>query len=207
MDVFIRRHDLSPAEENCIKERQSRVKQALQRHGIPETHVPRVALLGSGGGERASVALLGVVRELAMGDLLDCFLYMVGVSGSTWCMASLYEDSKWSQRAAKVISRALMNMSEGEGVTFSEAVQWLKKRDEEGDLSLTDFWAVLASKIKGEHLETRLLQGDEGDGTNPYPLYSANEMACYEKEHKNKTVASLVPLTGAKNAKENRIIS
>jgi len=46
--------------------------------------VPNIALLGSGGGERAMVGLLGSLDQLQKIGLLDCVLYLSGVSGSTW---------------------------------------------------------------------------------------------------------------------------
>ncbi len=46
--------------------------------------VPNIALLGSGGGQRAMVALLESLVQLDKAGLLDCILYLSGVSGSTW---------------------------------------------------------------------------------------------------------------------------
>ena len=46
--------------------------------------VPHIALLGSGGGQRASVALMGALHQMGQDDLLDPLLYMGGVSGSSW---------------------------------------------------------------------------------------------------------------------------
>ena len=46
--------------------------------------VPHIALLGSGGGQRAAVALLGSLQQMGQDDLLDTLLYMGGVSGSGW---------------------------------------------------------------------------------------------------------------------------
>ncbi|KAL2086785.1 hypothetical protein ACEWY4_017853 [Coilia grayii] len=117
------------------------VEGCLHSHGIDckPNNPPRVALLGSGGGQRAQSALLGVLRQLGEDNLLDSFLYLAGVSGSTWAMASLYNDLHWSKNPADSTSRVLRSMSEGKGVTLSEGIQWLKQRDEEGDLSLADF--------------------------------------------------------------------
>ncbi|KAL2086774.1 hypothetical protein ACEWY4_017833 [Coilia grayii] len=145
---------------------------------------PRVALLGSGGGQRAQIALLGVLRQLGEDNLLDSFLYLAGVSGTTWAMASLYDDAQWSKNAPSVVRGALQSMSEGSSSSFSECVQWLRRRDAEGDLSLTDFWGVVACNyFKGVPLETRTLaEEDQGDGANPYPLYSAVERVLLDNE-------------------------
>ncbi len=49
-----------------------------------QKEVPNIALLGSGGGQRAMVGLLGSLVQLDKAGLLDCILYLSGVSGSTW---------------------------------------------------------------------------------------------------------------------------
>ncbi|XP_062390861.1 cytosolic phospholipase A2 gamma-like [Sardina pilchardus] len=133
-------------------------------------NVPHVALLGSGGGQRAHIGFLGVMRQLGREHLLDCMQYVAGVSGSTWCMSSLYQDPQWTQHAEEATNKALLSMSEGEGVTFHDGVQWMKQRYAEGDFSLTD----LAQ-------ESRPLDQD-GNGASLYPLYSAVEKHCFDKD-------------------------
>lgn len=49
-----------------------------------QNSVPHIALLGSGGGERAVVAMLGSVQQLVKEGLFDTLLYIGGISGSTW---------------------------------------------------------------------------------------------------------------------------
>ncbi|XP_066563742.1 hemicentin-1 [Amia ocellicauda] len=44
------------------------------------------------------VSLMGTLTELKTQNLLDSILYLCGVSGSTWCMSSLYKDKDWSSR-------------------------------------------------------------------------------------------------------------
>ncbi|XP_076146115.1 cytosolic phospholipase A2 gamma-like [Alosa pseudoharengus] len=189
MAVVIR-DDLSPPEMHFIKERQSVIQDALRRHKIhcPETDVPRVVLLGSGGGQRAYIGFLGVMRQLGKEDLLDCMLYVAGVSGSTWCMSSLYQDPQWSQHAEEAANKALLSMSEhGEGVTFHDGVEWMKQRYAEGDFSLSDVWGVITCWIKGVSLETRPFMDDKDEnGANPYPLYSAMEKHCFHKEQRKE---------------------
>ncbi|XP_062390951.1 cytosolic phospholipase A2 delta-like [Sardina pilchardus] len=168
-----------------IKERQSVIQDALRRHNIlgPEKDVPRVVVLGSGGGQRAHIGFLGVLQQLGKEDLLDCMLYVAGVSGSTWCMSSLYQDPQWTQHAEEATNKALLSMSEGVGVTFHDGVQWMRQRYAEGDFSLSDVWGVLTCRIKGVSLETRPLMDEKDEnGTNPYPLYSAMEKHCFKEK-------------------------
>lgn len=51
---------------------------------INQTCVPHIAVLGSGGGERAAVAMLGSLEQMEKEHLLDAVLYIGGISGSTW---------------------------------------------------------------------------------------------------------------------------
>ncbi|KAK7163891.1 hypothetical protein R3I94_002564 [Phoxinus phoxinus] len=93
-------HSLNKKEEEFVDNRRKDVLQSLKKIKIycSENEVPNIALLGSGGGERAMVGLLGSLDQLQKAGLLDCVLYLSGVSGSTWCMASLYQESDWSTK-------------------------------------------------------------------------------------------------------------
>lgn len=46
--------------------------------------VPHIALLGSGGGQRAAVGLVGSLYQMEKDGLLDTLLYLGGISGSAW---------------------------------------------------------------------------------------------------------------------------
>lgn len=50
----------------------------------PQNSVPNIVVLGSGGGLRAMIALLGTLVELKNQNILDAVMYLCGVSGSTW---------------------------------------------------------------------------------------------------------------------------
>ncbi|KAL0194258.1 hypothetical protein M9458_012554, partial [Cirrhinus mrigala] len=105
--------------------------------------VPNIALLGSGGGQRAMVGLLGSLVELDKAGLLDCILYLSGVSGSTWCMASLYKEPDWSTKLETVKNKIIKRLN-GPAVSFTETFEKLKKYHKKDFFSLTDVWAVLA---------------------------------------------------------------
>ncbi|XP_051973661.1 cytosolic phospholipase A2 gamma-like [Xyrauchen texanus] len=77
-------HSLNKNEEEFVKRRKDIVLKCLETLDIKcSQQVPNIALLGSGGGERAMVGLLGSLDQLGKAGLLDCFLYLSGVSGST----------------------------------------------------------------------------------------------------------------------------
>lgn len=55
-----------------------------EKHLSHQNTVPHIALLASGGGQRAAVGLVGSVYQMEKEGLLDAMLYLGGVSGSTW---------------------------------------------------------------------------------------------------------------------------
>ncbi len=75
-----------------------------------QRNVPNIALLGSGGGQRAMVGLLGSLVQLDKAGLLDCILYLSGVSGSTWY--ELWETTR-DQIGFNVKNESSMFFSEG----------------------------------------------------------------------------------------------
>ncbi|XP_016136136.1 cytosolic phospholipase A2 gamma-like [Sinocyclocheilus grahami] len=79
-------HSLNKEEEEFVARRKNTVLQCLQKLNIhcSQDKVPNIALLGSGGGQRAMVGLLECLVQLDKAGLLDCILYLSGVSGSTW---------------------------------------------------------------------------------------------------------------------------
>ena len=72
-----------------------------------QKNLPRVALLGSGGGQRANVGFLGVIQQLYKEELLDGFLYVAGVSGSTWSV-SVYVNGIWQRFLSKVCNKKMI---------------------------------------------------------------------------------------------------
>ncbi|XP_055757067.1 cytosolic phospholipase A2 zeta-like [Salvelinus fontinalis] len=148
--------------------------------------VPKIALLGSGGGQRAAVGMLGSLHQLAQDDLLGSLLYMCGVSGTTWCMSSLYSDPDWSlnKRCDEVIEKL-----KGPTVDLKKAVDWLRQRKvNDQDFNLTDFWGASTASYFMKEMDTRHLSDDaHRDSTNPYPIYSSIELD-RNKQHCTKGV-------------------
>uniref|UniRef100_A0A8C9ZCY1 PLA2c domain-containing protein n=1 Tax=Sander lucioperca TaxID=283035 RepID=A0A8C9ZCY1_SANLU len=122
--------------------------------------VPHIALLASGGGQRAAVGLVGSLYQMEKEHLLDTLLYLGSVSGSTWSMSSIYSDPQWSDNLDTAVSRL-----SGPGVPLEEALAWLGERAKEEHFSLSDVWGVLTSTSR--------------KATNPYPIYNAIEKYCY----------------------------
>nr|XP_054598178.1 cytosolic phospholipase A2 gamma isoform X1 [Nothobranchius furzeri] len=168
---------LCSGEQEFINKRKQVVLQALINVGVSCSmdSVPHVALLASGGGQRAAVGLVGTLHQMKEDHLLDTLLYIGGVSGSTWSMASLYSDPQWSSKMDEAVSRLL-----GPEVGLDHALQWLGERAQEENFSLTDVWGVLTSAGLMKQLDLRNLSHDAvGEATNPYPIYCAVEKRCF----------------------------
>ncbi|XP_065820864.1 cytosolic phospholipase A2 gamma-like [Labrus bergylta] len=164
---------LCAGEHEYVLKRKRVVLQSLNCLGIScsEDSVPHIALLASGGGQRAAVALVGSLHQMEKDGLLDSVLYLGGVSGSTWSMASLYSDPQWSMG----MDRAVSSLT-SPGVELDEALSWLGERAKEEDFSLTDIWGVLTSAGIMKQMDLRLLSDEAGrKATNPYPIYCAIE--------------------------------
>ncbi|XP_029912974.1 cytosolic phospholipase A2 gamma-like [Myripristis murdjan] len=168
---------LCAGEKEYVQKRKQVAQESLNSLGIncSVDSVPHVALLGSGGGQRAAVALLGSLYQMQEEGLLDTVLYLGGVSGSTWSMASLYSDPWWSSNMERAVSRL-----SGPDVSLDEALAWLGQRAEGEDFSLSDIWGVLTSAGIMKQMDLRCLSEDATQNvSNPYPVYSAIEKHCY----------------------------
>ncbi|KAL0194376.1 hypothetical protein M9458_012672, partial [Cirrhinus mrigala] len=88
------------------------------------------------------VGLLGSLVELDKAGLLDCILYLSGVSGSTWCMASLYKEPNWSTKLETVKDKIIKRLN-GPAVSWGDAFDKLKEYYRKHIFSLTDIWAVM----------------------------------------------------------------
>ncbi|XP_048042751.1 cytosolic phospholipase A2 gamma-like isoform X1 [Megalobrama amblycephala] len=175
---------LNKNESEFIDGRRKSVLQSLKKLQIEcsQDEVPNIALLGSGGGERAMVGLLGSLVQLQKTGLLDSILYLSGVSGSTWCMASVYQEPDWSTKLETVKDKIVKRLS-GPKVSWKEAFSKLKKYYYEKDhFSLTDIWAVMVitSFVKeiDEHTLTEQWSQHSKDGKVPFPIYTVIDKKC-----------------------------
>ncbi|KAK7163888.1 hypothetical protein R3I94_002561 [Phoxinus phoxinus] len=178
-------HSLNKNEEEFVARRRKDILQSLKKVKIrcSENKVPNIALLGSGGGERAMVGLLGSLDQLQKAGLLDCVLYLSGVSGSTWCMASLYQESDWSTKLETVKDKIIQRLS-GPAVSWGDAIAKLKKYYKEKDIfSLTDVWAVMFVTATVKEIDEHTLS-DQWDqkSKDPFPIYTAIDKQCKQNK-------------------------
>ncbi|KYO40859.1 hypothetical protein Y1Q_0017857 [Alligator mississippiensis] len=100
------------------------------------------------------IALQGTLGELQNHGLLDSVMYLCGVSGSTWCMSSLYKHWDWSDKLLSLEER----MYEMLLSTWSlpKAMKMLEEAAKDENYSLTDFWAYTV--VYGMLHECKLLR-------------------------------------------------
>ncbi|XDV21705.1 hypothetical protein PO909_026739, partial [Leuciscus waleckii] len=180
------KHSLDKNEEDFRVSRRTTVQQCLQRHQIhcSRDEVPNIALLGSGGGERAMVGLLGSLVQLDKAGLLDCVSYLSGVSGSTWCMASLYQEPDWSTKLEAVKDKIVQRLS-GPAVSWGDAYAKLKKYYYEKDIfSLTDFWAAMVVTTYVKEIDEHTLKEEDWDqhSKDPFPIYTVIDKQCKQQK-------------------------
>ncbi|XP_053558211.1 cytosolic phospholipase A2 gamma isoform X2 [Bombina bombina] len=174
-------NDLSEGEKSAILARRTKMYDCFKRLDIAEPKnsqkEPVIAILGSGGGLRATIGLLGCLAELCNQDLLDIVTYLCGTSGSTWCMASLYCNDNWSECMEDMEKKVCDNLTI---TNLNWPKMWEKLMQSSADdiQSLTDFWAYgVVHMMTNEINENKLSSHQKAceNGNNPYPIYSAVE--------------------------------
>ncbi|XP_077153965.1 cytosolic phospholipase A2 gamma [Ranitomeya variabilis] len=178
----------SDGEAASLKARQKKVWEALQKLNVnvqKSEEPPVIAILASGGGLRAMVALLGVLAELAKEDILDAVTYICGTSGSTWCMSSLYNNDQWSscmEEMERQITHRLLHPL----WNWEKAWEKLKLSFSEEIYSLTNFWAYVFVHTVINEINEKTLSNHRTcceSGENPYPVYSAVEGGFLNTKH------------------------
>ncbi|KAJ4932665.1 hypothetical protein JOQ06_011082, partial [Pogonophryne albipinna] len=166
---------LSAGEQEFLLKRKQVALKALNKLGINSTldSIPHVAILGSGGGQRASVSLVGSLDQLEQEGLLDTVIYLGGVSGTALAMCSLYSDPQWSRNMDRAVSRL-----SAPGVKPLEVVSWLGQKAKDKRFSLSDIWGVLISAAITKQLDLQRLSDDRMNTFNPYPIYNVVNKKC-----------------------------
>uniref|UniRef100_A0A8C2C5B1 PLA2c domain-containing protein n=1 Tax=Cyprinus carpio TaxID=7962 RepID=A0A8C2C5B1_CYPCA len=151
---------LNNSEQEFVAGRRKTVLQALKKLKIQcsRKEVPNIALLGSGGAQRAMVGLLGSLVQLDKAGLLDCILYL---------------KPNWSTKLETVKEKIIERLS-GPGVSLTDAMAKLKKYYYGKDFfSLTDVWAVLVvTSIVKEIDEHTLTEQRKQHNKDPFPIYA-----------------------------------
>ncbi|KAL9552456.1 hypothetical protein MBANPS3_003755 [Mucor bainieri] len=96
-DAYVRTGQALSDEEIQFTEARKRKMRAafaffigVDEHEVEIEDIPNIGIASSGGGYRAMVACSGYLHALNETGILDCVMYMAGVSGSTWAMSQFY---------------------------------------------------------------------------------------------------------------------
>ncbi|XP_069805361.1 cytosolic phospholipase A2 zeta isoform X2 [Dendropsophus ebraccatus] len=179
--------ELSRGEKDFLKKRKEIIakslKNALDLNTAPdEKEVPVIAVIGSGGGVRAMTSLYGSLQGLQELKLLDSATYLSGVSGSTWCMSTLYEDPDWSIKDLKEpINRAqeTTTCSKSGAVSterLKHCTQELIALERDGyKVNFIDLWGLVLEYFLHQKDNPAKLSDQQNSvcrGQNPYPVYA-----------------------------------
>ncbi|XP_053115057.1 cytosolic phospholipase A2 gamma-like [Hemicordylus capensis] len=178
---------LSDGEKRAIASRKQEVKKGLAKLGIQcdMDKIPNITVLGSGGGLRAMIALYGTLLGLKEYKLLDCIMYLAGVSGSTWCMSALYGTGDWVQNIELVEKRLCETLANSDW-DLEEAREAAMEASEDECYSLTDLWAYFIVQRMLKELDKSELSMHRRScetGKNPYPIYAAVDKETHHKQN------------------------
>uniref|UniRef100_A0A8C5UBQ1 Phospholipase A2 n=1 Tax=Malurus cyaneus samueli TaxID=2593467 RepID=A0A8C5UBQ1_9PASS len=180
--------DLCKEEREFLDKRKKVVSEALRKtlqlkESPPKDEVPVVAVLGSGGGMRALTSFYGSLAGLQQLGLLDAAMYLCGISGSTWCLSTLYQDPDWSQKDLQdAIRRAQGAVSSSKAGAFSPErlkyyFQELNAMEISGrKVSFTDLWGLIVEYFLQQKEDPSKLSDQQEAvkwAQNPYPIYAA----------------------------------
>ncbi|XP_063047278.1 cytosolic phospholipase A2 zeta [Engraulis encrasicolus] len=191
-ELLLRLDFAIPSEEKSfLEKRKEVVGKALQKLlGLstpPDREkVPLVGVVCSGGGTRAMTGTYGSLKGLQTLGILDAVSYITGVSGSTWAMATLYQDSDWSHKDIGLVSEPMKREMPGryQDILSSELLSYYMKemgeKEERGFLvSYIDMWGLaIEHLIWGQKCDATLSDQKMAlsEGQNPLPIYTAVNM-------------------------------
>ncbi|XP_030900380.2 cytosolic phospholipase A2 zeta isoform X2 [Melopsittacus undulatus] len=180
--------DLCKEEREFLEKRKKVVSEALRKtlhlkESPSKDEVPVVAVVGSGGGMRALTSFYGSLAGLQQLGLLDASIYLCGISGSTWCLSTLYQDPEWSQKDLQdAIRKAQATVSSSKAGAFSPErlkyyFQELKAMEISGrKVSFTDLWGLIVEYFLQQKEDPSKLSDQQEAvkwAQNPYPIYAA----------------------------------
>ena len=178
-------NDLAQEERLYLEKRLPKVQDALEKLlGRPLTgaYIPKIALIGSGGGYRAMLCTTGSLVGADEIGLLDATTYITALSGSTWAlgpwMAGGLPIAQFKQELMSIINTSISSVLPSEMALISDAL--LAKAVLGQTLTLVDlFGALLANRLLRNFGDRRhlvaLSQQVEWikNGNRPLPIYTA----------------------------------
>ncbi|XP_060118337.1 cytosolic phospholipase A2 beta-like [Heteronotia binoei] len=181
-------YELCAEEQDFLCKRKKVVADALSklfylRRNLLEHEVPVVAVMATGGGVRAMVALYGHLLALQKLRILDCVTYITAASGSTWTLTDLYQHPDWSHRsleqAIKIAKNKILR-SKWDVISIDKLKYYhkqLTERVEKGHLiSFAALWGLVQAAFLNDKPNFNKLTEQRqalNEGQNPLPIYTA----------------------------------
>jgi hypothetical protein len=179
--AFVRQgKQLCHAEYEALVKRRAKVKKAIEElvgYPVGEQNVPTIAIVTSGGGDRASLMTLGSLIGAEKTGILDCVSYIATLSGSTWAVATWLTSGRSLQEHRDMIVRALEisidEMTPQEVKVFLSAL--MVKLAYGQPITLVDYWGAMVGtrlmRDRGDQVHyTRLSDQRMRVSTGDYPL-------------------------------------
>ncbi|EMP39595.1 Cytosolic phospholipase A2 epsilon [Chelonia mydas] len=180
--------DLCTEEQDFLCKRKKCVAAALKKvlqleEDLQDDEIPVVAIMTTGGGMRSLTTSYGSLLGLQKLNVIDCAMYLTGLSGTTWTMANLYRDADWSQKdLSGKINEARKHVTKCKMGSFSmERIKYYNKqlcqRKQEGHrTSSIDLWGLIVEYLLHDGKDNHKLSDQRQavhQGQNPLPIYVA----------------------------------
>lgn len=179
--------DLSLEETTFLNRRTPKIRGALSRllqmPFAPGSKVPTIAIVLSGGGNRAMFTACGFLQGLQELGIVDATSYIASLSGSTWFLGSWYASgisqvAEFKKRLLTKMSRGITNVTNHEFKLMLDAFK-LKHIYQEPITSMDLFGALLGNVLLSDFGDDRyqVYLSDQKKlleyGEWPMPLYTA----------------------------------
>lgn len=178
-------NELHSGEQEFLQKRKPRVQAALEKmlgKSLDGKYIPKIALVGSGGGYRAMFCTTGSLVGADKIGLLDATSYITALSGSTWAVSSWFATGlpikQFRQLLIEKARRGLHAISVSEMALIGEALR--TKLAFEQPLSWVDIYGLLLGTVLLDDFQDarhRVYLSHQiervADGSWPYPIYTA----------------------------------
>ena len=176
---------ISEGERAYLNNRLPMVKAALEKmlsRSLEDNQVPKIALVGSGGGYRAMFCTTGSLCAAEEIGLLDATTYITALSGSTWAVAPWISTGKplhaFKTYLQNCAAKPFGDLSLEEEILMVKALA--KKNVYHQPLTLVDPYGSLLANRLLEDLSDKRQKAKLSDqaqkvesGAYPYPIYTA----------------------------------
>ncbi|MFA5306151.1 MAG: hypothetical protein WC365_01740 [Candidatus Babeliales bacterium] len=179
-----RDNDLCKLERSALKQRYPIAHETLEKflgEKLEPQAVPTIGISCSGGGVRAAIAMLGLLRGLDRINLLNAVTYCSTLSGSTWTTASWFIHNMPLPKLTEYLKEKTSHTFDSAYVDEVAIIQALSNKKKKGRiLSTTDIWGGLVAdsflstfKEPGQYYLLTDLQQQSLNGSFPIPIFTA----------------------------------